>query len=69
MQPNPDILAITETWLSENKHLYDFTGYYSYHLTRKTRRQGGISIFVSNMIQSNEVEELSIVTENIEINS
>ena len=70
LQTPPDILTITETWLNiNNKHLYDFPGYHSYHLIRNTRPQGGVSIFVSNTLQSEQIENLTIVNESIEINT
>ena len=48
----PDILTLTETWLTPtNKHLYEFPGYHSHHLIRHTRAQGGVSVFVSDNIQ------------------
>ena len=66
----PDILTLTETWLTPtNKHLYEFPGYHSHHLIRHTRAQGGVSVFVSDNIQSLSLPDLSMVTENIEINT
>ena len=64
----PDILTFTETWLSDNnKHLYKFKGYHSYHIIRKSRRQGGVSIFVSDLLYSQDFKELTIINENIEM--
>lgn len=66
----PDILAVTESWLTgNNKHLHQLTGYHSYHLTRNTRKQGGVSIFVFNLIHSQEIKDLTIVNEDIEIST
>ena len=63
-------MAITDTWLTDNnKHLDELTGYQSYHITRKTRRQDGVTIFVSDAIHSQEVNDLSVTNENIEINT
>ena len=64
----PDILTLTETWLSDyNKHLYDFQGYHSYHIIRKSRRQGGVSIFVSDLLYSQDFKELTLINEDIEM--
>ena len=64
----PDILAITETWLSVfNRNLFQLNGYHAYHLVRKTRSQGGVSVFVSNSIQSTQIDNLTLVNDNIEI--
>ena len=41
----PDILAVTETWLSDiNKEYFQLSGYHSYHLVRDRRAQGGVSV-------------------------
>ena len=67
---SPDILAITETWLNDtNKHLYQITGYNSYHLVRTTRGQGGVSIYISNNIQCEQLQELTILNESLEMNT
>ena len=61
---SPDILAVTETWLNDtNKHLYQLSGYNSYHLVRTTRAQGGVSIFISHNIQCEQLQELTIVND------
>ena len=66
----PDILAFTETWLTDNnKHLYQLPGYHSYHLIRNTRTQGGVSVFISNKLNTEQLCELTIINEDIEINT
>lgn len=68
--PPPNILAITETWLSDlNKNYFQLSGYHTYHLVRHTRSRGGVSVFISNNIQSMQINELTIVNDNIEINT
>ena len=58
----PDVLAITETWLSEtNKELFQLSGYQSYHLVRTIRPQGGVSVYISNNIQSTQIKELTLI--------
>ena len=66
----PDVLAITETWLSEtNKELFQLSGYQSYHLVRTIRPQGGVSVYISNNIQSTQIKELTLINDNIEMNT
>ena len=66
----PDILAFTETWLTDsNKHLHEITGYHSHHLIRQARGHGGVSIFVSDRLNSTQQNDLTFVNENIEINT
>ena len=66
----PDILAVTETWLSNiNKDFFQLSGYHSYHLVRNTRAQGGVSVFISDKIQSSQVKEMTMINSNIEINT
>ena len=60
----------TETWLTNNNtHLIHLDNYCSYHLVRQTRPQGGVSVFVSNNIRSEQSDELNIINEHIEINT
>ena len=67
---SPHILAVTESWLNtNNKHLYPLTGYQSYHLTRNIRPHGGVSVFVSDKLHSEQSCTLTFVNENIEINT
>ena len=66
----PDIIAITETWLTnDNKHLHDLPGYHSYHLVRNTRAQGGVSIYVSENLNSEQHCDLTFINSDIELNS
>ena len=49
----PDVLAVTKTWLTENnKHLHEITGYRSYHLVRNTQARGGVSVYISDFLNS-----------------
>ena len=66
----PDVLAVTETWLTDHTtHLYHLEGYHSYHVTRQRRSQGGVSVFISNKINSTQLRDLSFINEDIEIHS
>ena len=64
----PDIIAVTETWLSDNAlFLYELEGYRSYHVVRTAREHGGVSIYVHNNHQSELIPDLSFVNNTIEI--
>lgn len=66
----PDILVFTETWLNDsNKHLYQLLGYNSHHLVRTTRTQGGVSVYVSQTMKSEQLQELTTLNDSIEINT
>ena len=70
LSTTPDILAVTETWLNNsNKHLYQLPGYHSYHKVRSTRPHGGVTVFVSNHLQSEQLSDLTLINDNIEINT
>ena len=67
---SPDIIAITETWLTNfNKDLFQLEGYHAYHLVRHTNPHGGVSLFVSKSIQTEIIDSLTLVNELIEINT
>ena len=62
----PDIIAVTETWLSDNAlFLYELEGYRSYHVVRTAREHGAVSNDVHNNHQSELI--LSFVNNTIEI--
>ena len=66
----PDVLAITETWLNKNnKHLYQLIGYHSFHLVRSNRVHGGVTVFISNKLLSEQLNDLTLINDQIEINS
>ena len=56
----------TETWFSDDT-CTDIPGYNSYHINREDRRGGGVSIYVGNHFQSHQVDELSYVSETLEV--
>ena len=64
----PDILTISETWLTTtNKHLYELPGYHCYHLTRTIRPHGGVSVYISNSLKSQQIQECTLINDDIEI--
>ena len=66
----PDIIAITETWLRDStKHMYTMDGYTAFHLVRTNREHGGISVFVKDEIHANILDQYYFVNEHIELHS
>lgn len=64
----PDVIPLTETWLSDTtKHLYCMEGYSAFHLVRDNREHGGISVFVRNGMQTHVVNEYCFINEFIEL--
>ena len=53
-----DIVALTETWLTEESNIgYDLMGYASYHIYRN-QNGGGVSIYFKDHIQINKINNL-----------
>ena len=70
LKRSPDILCVTETWLQEpSKDLCSLGGFRAFHLCRTTRSHGGVSVFVANNLQVDQVENLTFITNEIEINT
>ena len=70
LSTTPDILAVTETWLTNiNKQLHQLPGYHSYHLVRTNRAHGGVTIYISNKLQSQQIPDLTLINDDIEINT
>ena len=65
---HPDIIVSTETWFSDDT-CADIPGYNSYHVYRTDRRGGGVSIYVGDHLESHQVEELSYISETLEVNT
>ena len=62
-----DCLIVTETWLTiHNTEFWNFKGYKSYHHPRLHATHGGVSIFVKDHIQSEDLPLLSVTNEIIE---
>ena len=70
LNSSPDIITITETWLTDNnKFLHEFPGYHSYHLVRNIRAQGGVSVYVSDNLESEQQHDLTLINNDIELNT
>ena len=66
----PDVLCISETWLEISETEFcNIPGFYAYHVVRKQRSHGGVSIFVANHLNSNQLSESSYIHDDIEVNT
>ena len=66
----PNVLAVTETWLTDtNKHLHEIAGFHSYHLVRNARARGGVTVYVTNLFNSEQIDNLTLINDQIEINT
>ena len=64
----PDILAISESFLDSNSIDHSFlNNYQGFHSVRSASKRGGVSIFVKSYIEVDILEEFSYVSEEIEI--
>lgn len=61
-----DILALSETWFSEDYHT-GVNGYSSFHSYRTNKRGGGISLFVKNCYNASIIPEFTYVSDIIEL--
>ena len=62
-----DVICLTENWLNiadENINL--FPGYTSYHSIREQRLGGGVSVFINNKFESNQLYDHSFNYEFLE---
>lgn len=68
LEIEPDILVLTETWLTNcDKEGAFLTGYNAFHTVREGGRSGGVSVFYKDHISNlTFVEGLSVCTDNIE---
>ena len=61
------IIGLTETWLKEETlDLYELPEYKSIHLTRPSRKGGGVSLYIHNNYDYVEKPNMNIMTELIE---
>ena len=66
----PDVICFSETWFTtENFKSHNILGYNSHHIVRETRAHGGVSVYISNSIKSNQIKNISFINEEIEINT
>jgi len=63
---NFDIIAITETWIEPNLTSdFNINNYDAFHITRGTRRGGGVAIYTNKKLSGALAESKSFVIENI----
>ena len=61
------VIGISETWLTEsNEGWYQISGYNSEHLYRKTKRGGGVSVFIKTNLKYKRRKDLDIINDNAE---
>jgi exonuclease III len=67
LRSQPDVIILSETWLSESAAAYcSMEGYDSYHTVRDGGRGGGVSVFSRVGMIVSEVKHLSICSRTIE---
>ena len=68
LNQNPDVIALTETWLDDNnKDNYPIEGYNAFHVVREPLKHGGVSIYVRNTLTCDQIGEFSFLNSDIEI--
>ena len=62
-----DIIALTETWISEDKlKLFEISGYKAFIQSRKDgRRSGGVVVYIKTHLKIKTVENISLITGNM----
>ena len=61
----PQVFTFTETWFTKN-YVDSILGYTSYHTVRNDSRSGGVSVFILDSINSQQLLDLSICNSTIE---
>ena len=68
LQRTPDILVLTETWLTpEDKNSININGYYSFNIVRENRQHRGVSIFVRQHVDCTLLDQFSFINDDIEM--
>ena len=61
------VIGLSETWLhNDNLDLYELPEYKSIHLTRPSKKGGGVSLYVRKSLECTELPEMSVITEYLE---
>lgn len=60
-----DVLVLTETWFNET-NLCSVDGYNGYHSIRSNTRGGGVSVFVKCHYKSAKLDNVSVITDEVE---
>ena len=68
LSKQPDIIVLTESFLdSNNMTTTKLDGYNDFHVVRGEDKRGGVSIFVRNHLDADNIEEFSYIDSEIEI--
>lgn len=60
-----DVL-FTETWLTANDPVPQFSGYRSHHIRRENKAGAGVAVYVKEPLKLDVIEEFSIITNDVE---
>ena len=61
-----DIIAISETWVSEPEHnKFNINGYDVYHTARKNKREGGVALYVKQELACKFLSCKSLVVDDL----
>ena len=63
---SPDIVLLNETWLSNHTPGFDIPGYNMYRNNRINKKAGGVGILCSNRLKTWPMNELMMMTEELE---
>ncbi|XP_040067007.1 uncharacterized protein LOC120840490 [Ixodes scapularis] len=61
-----DILAFTETWLTNDSHIPEFNGYYHTEIFRTGKKGGGVSLYYKSYLACSVISEYTRVSANYE---
>ena len=61
-----DVIILTETWLKDDE-TYEINGYVGYHVSRKERRGGGVTIYVRDCFISNVINSINVTVGGSEV--
>lgn len=61
------VVMLTETWISDVSDFFSLEGYVSFYLSRNDRRGGGVCLFVTEKMQCQTIDELTVLTPDYEV--
>jgi len=66
LKRRPDVIVLSETWFTYDT-VEEIDGYVGYHVYRRDRRGGGISIYVANNRKNKGIERWSRISDHCEL--
>lgn len=60
------VVVLTETWLDDSAEWQDVAGYNAFHAVRSSRTGGGVTVLVDSRLESEQIAELSLITDSYE---